>query len=77
MIEMSIQAILNQDAINMLPAIKHTIENASIFEANQMTDKAIREINSSSKSIADMSSDEREVFSKALIEKFQYFEWIK
>ena len=73
---MSLQAALNAHSMNSIPKIKEIIANADSFEANQMEQRALREMNNSPVAIVNMSSEELEQFQTDLIEVFSYYDWI-
>ena len=74
---MNTQAILNQQAIDMLPQVKLLIEDAESFEANQMRNRALKEIMNSNTTLTDMSSKELDSFQESIIDIFKHFDWIK
>ena len=73
---MSLQAALNADSMDSIPRIKEIIANADTFEANQMEQKALREMMNSPVAIVNMSSEELDKFQTDLIEVFAYHDWI-
>ena len=74
---MSIQSILNQEAIDFLPAIKELMNNANKFEANQMRCLTLRKCGNLNKSLIDMTDSEIKEFEDDLISIFKFHEWIK
>lgn len=73
---MSIQSILNNQALVKLTKITSLIERAEKFEANQMTVRAIRECGNSKIAIDEMTDIQLEEFENKLIDTFKYFNWI-
>lgn len=74
---MSIQATLDGQAINKLPKIAELIKAAAKFEANQMTNKTIRNCLNSRIAIDKMNDKELNDFQDDLITTFKYFNWLK
>lgn len=74
---MTIQANFNQQAIDMLSAVKKAIQAGSDFESNQMMNISLREVMNSRIAIAYMSKDELTVFSDALLAIFEHKELIE
>jgi hypothetical protein len=70
------QARMNQEAIDMLPRIKHVIALAEDFEACQMTQATLMSICNSVRSISEMSGAQIFIFEEMLLEQFKYKEWI-
>ena len=76
---MSLQAHLNDEAIELLPKIKKIISESEKFEANQMYNETIRKCcNASSvygSCLVDMSENTKEEFQNDLIDAFKHFGW--
>ena len=70
------QSTLNQQALDMLPRVKHAIALAADFEANQMIDKTIRACCNSAKTIEEMTEAQRFIFEEILLETFKHYNWI-
>lgn len=73
---MNIQAIFDQEVIDMLPIIKELITQSNKFEANQIRCRTIKECLNSCKALANMSLAELQEFQNKLIATFKHFEWI-
>lgn len=73
---MSLQSVLDQQAIDKLPAIKSLIARAKPFEANQMTCRALREILNTVTPLDEMNADQVEIFTGELVHIFKHYEWI-
>jgi hypothetical protein len=74
---MSLQSILNQDAIDILPRIKKLIRKADNFERNQMYEAVLRATLNSYPTLLLMTKDQIDKFEQSLIDIFKYKEWIK
>ena len=72
---MSIQAILNKQALSYVPNVLHIILNAPEFEANQMVNKTLHEMMQTQKRINEMTEIEIDNFEKFLIELFEWKGW--
>jgi len=77
---MTIQAQLDQRAIDMLPRVNAAIKEAKPFEANQMRCSTIRNCCNASQNyrcaIAFMTKEELEEFENDLIDSFKFKNWI-
>lgn len=73
---MSVQEYFNRRAICLLDRVNAEIEKAEDFEANQMTNYAIRKINDAYKPIRIMTKTELKDFENDIIEDFKYKNWI-
>lgn len=71
---MSIQANFDQQAIDLLPRIKATINSSSEHEANQRRSAALRLIADSVKPISEMNGKEINAFEDSVIEYFNFME---
>tara|TARA_B110000908_G_scaffold69583_1_gene83928 strand:- start:175 stop:396 length:222 start_codon:yes stop_codon:yes gene_type:complete len=71
---MSIQGIMNQQAINLLPRIKAIIDSSSDYEANQRRSAALRLIADNVKPISEMNGKEINAFEDSVIEYFDFME---
>lgn len=72
---MSIQTTLNNQAINKLPKITELIKSAAKFEANQMTNRTIRELLSSEVALDNMNDEQLHEFQVDIINIFKHFGW--
>jgi len=72
--EMSIQYILDKEALDYLPKIKELLNKADDFSRNQMREFTIRSMMNSIKPVANMNKEELEKFELGLIETFEYWE---
>lgn len=73
---MSLQSILDNDAINMLPKIKQILSKAENFEYSQIYSRTLREISNTNISIEEMSDKQLNKFQDKLVEIFKHFNWI-
>ena len=73
---MSVQATLNNSAIQELPKIQALIQLSEEFEANQMNYRAIASICNLPTPLCDISEQEKEVFQSDLINIFKHYDWI-
>jgi len=71
---MSIQANFDQQAIDLLPRIKATIDSSSEHEASQRRNAALRLINDSVKPISEMTATEITAFEDSVSEYFDFIE---
>jgi len=74
---MSLQAQIDEWAINLLPRIKKLIRKAERFEANQMYCYALRKCANNNKALEEMNKKEIIIFQKSLVKAFKFNEWIK
>ena len=72
--DMSIQGIMNQQAIDLLPRIKAIIGSSSDHDANQRRNAALRLISDSVKPIVEMTATELSAFEDSVIERFNFME---
>ena len=72
---MSIQAILDEQAIERLPLIARVIKQAPPFEANQMRCYALKEINNNTLSLDEMSPNMLDAFEGYLTTMFSFKGW--
>lgn len=70
-----LQATLNNQAINKLPKIAELIKLAAKFEANQMTNRTMRELLSSEVALDNMNDEQLGEFQIDLINIFKHFGW--
>jgi len=73
---MSIQNLLNNQALAKLPQITSLIANADFFEANQMRCRALKDISNSKIAIDDMTDAQLKEFENEIIDTFNHFNWI-
>ena len=71
---MSIQGIMNQQAIDLLPRIKAIIGSSSDHDANQRRNAALRLISDSVKPIVEMTATEITAFEDSVSEYFDFME---
>ena len=71
---MSIQGIMNQQAINLLPRIKAIIDSSSDYDANQRRNAALGLINNSVKPVVEMTATEINAFEDSVSEYFDFME---
>ncbi len=73
---MSLQAILDNDALNCFPKIQEHIKNAHSFDANQMRCYTIKACCNANPCVADKSLEQIEKFQDDLIDLFVEYSWI-
>lgn len=74
---MSIQGILNQQALELLPRVYEQIQNEKEqFNRDQMRHAALREIMNSYKPVAEMDETERSTFEQDLLTSFKEKGWL-
>lgn len=74
---MTIQSQLNDDAFSYIPKIVDLIREQSIFERNQIIERSLRAMLSTTISMSEMNAEELKKFENDLIETFKYQGWIK
>ena len=70
------QAIVDNEALNKLPLIKLALKTANNFEANQMRVYTLREICNSLIPLDQMTDNQKQNFSRLLLEIFRSKKWI-
>ena len=73
---MSLQQLLNNNAITAIPRIKKLIDESSTFSANQMYQLSLREMMNAWKPVIYMSIEELDEFQDDLIAIFEHHRWI-
>ena len=73
---MPLQQSLNNQAISQLPKISELIKSANQSDADQMTSRALREINNCTPCLDDMSEEQKNGMQDDLISSFKYNGWI-
>ncbi len=73
---MSVQSILNNQAINKLTNVSKAISIVDSFERNQMYNYTLRQICNSNICLEDMTDTQLNNFDISLVEAFKYREWI-
>lgn len=73
----SLQGQFNEEALSKLPKIVDAIKTAPKFEANQMRNKALQEINKAHKPLDSMTDSEKKNFSEDLLKIFKSKKWLK
>ena len=74
---MSIQAQLDQYAVEKLPSINVLLLKSEEFESNQMQNLTIRMMLNASLPIEEMTKSQIKEFENSLIQKFLFHGWIK
>lgn len=74
---MSLQTMLDNEGLSLLPKTHEAIKNAPQQEASQMTSLALQVINQASSSLADMSTDELSTFDRDMIDRFVFNQWLE
>jgi len=70
------QAKFDDEALDKLPLIRLALKTAKNFEANQMRVYTLKEICNSRIPLDQMTQDQKQDFSKLLLETFKAKNWI-
>jgi hypothetical protein len=72
---MSLQAILDNDAISQLKTVSEEIKNSDSFDANEMKNLVIREFSNSRIAFDDMTKAQKATFEANILSIFLHKNW--
>jgi hypothetical protein len=67
---MSLQEILNNDAISQLKTVSEEVKNSNSFDSNQMIDLVLKEFNNSRIAFDDMTKAQKATFEANILSIF-------
>jgi hypothetical protein len=67
---MSLQEILNNDAISQLKTVSEEVKNSNSFDSNQMIDLVLKELNNSRIAFDDMTKAQKATFEANILSIF-------